>query len=161
MAPVLTKSERGDLRRETNLTHHGEYRCGKNRKHKMLKHTLLSAEGILILEPADALEVADFEAVVHDIDPYLAEHDSLAGVMIFAKAFPGWSNLEAAIGHLQLIQNYHTKIQRLAIVSDNGLLSALPSFAAHLVHPEVNHFSESEYEDALQWLREVAVTVGP
>ena len=99
------------------------------------------------------MEAADFKAVVHDIDPYLAEHESLAGVMVFAKAFPGWLNLEAAISHLQLIENYHQKIQRLAIVSDNGLLSALPKFAAHLVHPDVRHFSESEYEDALSWLR--------
>lgn len=120
----------------------------------MLKHTLLTGEGILILEPSEALEAADFEAVIHDIDPYLAEHESLAGVMIFAKAFPGWLNLEAAISHLQLIENYHQKIKRLAIVSDNGLLSALPKFAAHLVHPDVKHFSESEYEDALSWLKE-------
>ncbi|TWU46865.1 SpoIIAA family protein [Rubripirellula reticaptiva] len=119
----------------------------------MLKHTLLSHEGILILEPSETLEATDFEAVVQDIDPYLAEHDSLAGVMIFVKAFPGWLNLEAAIGHLQLVANYHANIQRLAIVSDNGLLTALPTFAAHLVHPHVKHFSESEYEDALGWLK--------
>lgn len=67
----------------------------------MLKHTLLSSEGILILEPSDALQAADFEAVVHDMDPYLAEHGSLAGVMILAKAFPGWLNLEAALGWLK------------------------------------------------------------
>lgn len=119
----------------------------------MLKHTLLSAEGILILEPSGALESADFDAVIHDMDLYLAEHDSLAGVMICAKVFPGWMNLEAAISHLRLIENYHHKITRLAIVSDNGLLAALPEFAAHLLHPDVKHFSESEYEDALQWLK--------
>lgn len=119
----------------------------------MLKHTLLSAEGILILEPSAPLEAADFEAVIHDIDPYLEEHSSLNGAMIFAAAFPGWMNLEAAVSHLQLITNYHHKIQRLAIVSDNGLLTALPEFAEHLLHPVVRHFSESEYEDALQWLR--------
>ena len=119
----------------------------------MLKHTLLSDEGILILEPSGALEAADFEAVIHDMDPYLAEHGSMTGVMIFAKAFPGWLNLEAAIAHLQLIERFHQKIKRLAIVSDNGLLSALPTFAAHLVHPDVKHFSESEYEVALSWLK--------
>ena len=81
----------------------------------MLKHTLPSGEGILILEPSEALE--------------------------------------AAIAHLQLIERYHQKIKRLAIVSDNGLLSALPIFAAHLVHPDVKHFPESEYEDALSWLK--------
>jgi hypothetical protein len=126
----------------------------------MLKHTLLSTEGILILEPSGALESTDFEAVVHDMDPYLAEHGSLAGVIIVAKAFPGWMNLEAAISHLQTIDTYHQKIKRLAIVSDNGLLTALPTFAAHLVHPDVQHYSESEYEDALQWLQEVVVLAG-
>ena len=125
----------------------------------MLKHTLLSAEGILILEPSGSLEAADFSGHPR-YDPYLDKHASLAGVMIFAKAFPGWMNLEAAISHLQLIENYHQKIKRLAIVSDNGLLSALPKFVAHLVHPDVKHFSEPEYEDALSWLQEAAVPAG-
>ena len=119
----------------------------------MLKHTLLVPEGILILEPSAPLEAADFEAVTHEIDPYLAEHDTLAGVMIFAKAFPGWLNLEAAIAHLQLIKSYHPKIKKLAVVSDNGLLAELPKIVAQLVHPEVKHFSEAAYEDALRWLR--------
>ena len=110
----------------------------------MHKHKLLLPDGILIPEPADALEAADFEAVINEMDPYLAKHDSLAGVMSFAKSFPGWLNFEAAISHLQLIENYHHKNKRLAIVSDNGLLSALPKFAAHLVHPDVKHFSEPE-----------------
>tara|TARA_R110002111_G_scaffold130528_1_gene195319 strand:+ start:431 stop:553 length:123 start_codon:yes stop_codon:yes gene_type:complete len=39
------------------------------------------------------LEEAGFEAVIHNMALYLAEHDSLAGVMTFAKAFPGWLNL--------------------------------------------------------------------
>ena len=123
----------------------------------MLKHTLLLPEGILILEPTSPLGAADFEAVAHEIDPYLAEHGTLAGVMVLAKAFPGWLNLEAAIAHLQLIESYHQEIKRLAVVSDNGLLAELPKIVAQLVHPEVKHFSESEYEDALSWLRKAAV----
>jgi hypothetical protein len=126
----------------------------------MLKHKLLLPEGILILEPSSPLETADFEAVAHEVDPYLAEHDALAGVMIFAKAFPGWKNLEAAIAHLQLIESYHRKIKKLAVVSDNGLLAELPRIVAQLVHPDVKHFSESEYGDALSWLREAAIRVG-
>ena len=42
-----------------------------------------------------------FKAVADEIDPYLAEHGALAGVLILAKAFPGWLNLEAAIAHLR------------------------------------------------------------
>ena len=119
----------------------------------MLKHKLLLPDGILILEPSSPLDAADFEAVANEIDPYLAEHGILAGVMIFAKAFPGWLNLEAAIAHLQLIESYHQKIKKLAVVSDNGLLAELPKIVGQLVHPDVKHFSESAYADALQWLR--------
>jgi hypothetical protein len=118
----------------------------------MLKHTLLSPEGILILEPSTPLEAADFEDLAREIDPYIAEH----GTLVYAKAFPGWSNLEAAIAHLRLIESYHQQIKRLAAVNDSGLLAELPKFVAHLLHPEVKHFSESEYEDALSWLREAA-----
>ena len=127
----------------------------------MLKHKLLLPEGILILEPSSPLEPVDFEAVTQEIDPYLAEHDTLAGVMVFDKAFPGWLNLEAAIAHLQLIESYHQKIKKLAVVSDNGLLAELPKIVAQLVHPEVEHFSESEYEDALRWLRKAPVPATP
>ncbi len=123
----------------------------------MLKHTLIAAEGILILEPSSPLETADFEAVARDIDPYLVDNGSLTGVLIVAKAFPGWLNLEAAIAHLRLIESYHQRIKKLAIVSDNGLLKQLPKFAAHLLRPEVKHFSESEYEEAMEWIREVPV----
>jgi len=95
----------------------------------MLKHTLLATEGILILEPSGPLETADFEAVIDDIEPYLVTHKALVGVMIFAKAFPGWLNLESAISHLQLIERFHQKIKRLAIVSDNGLMEGTHSLA--------------------------------
>ncbi len=120
----------------------------------MLKHSLISAEEILILEPSDPLEAANIEAVPHDIDPYIAEDGSLPGVLIFAKAFPGWLNLEAAIAYLQLIDRHHQMIHKLAVVIDNGLLAKLPHFAVHLLHPEVKHFSEDAYEDALSWLQE-------
>lgn len=123
----------------------------------MLHHKLLSPEGILILEPSAPLASADFQNLAHEIDPYIAEHGTLSGVLIYARAFPGWLNLEAAISHLQLIETYHQKIKKLAVVSDNGLLTELPEIVAQLVHPEVKHFSESAYEDALSWLREATI----
>lgn len=119
----------------------------------MLKHKLLSQEGILILEPSAALEAADFEDLTREIDPYIAEHGTLNGVLVHARAFPGWLNLEAAVAHVRLIESHHKKIKRLAVVSDSVLLTELPKLAGHLLHPEVRHFSESAYEDALQWLR--------
>ena len=122
----------------------------------MLNHKLLSPEGILVLEPTAPLEAADFEGLAHEIDPYITEHGKLPGLMIHAKVFPGWVNLEAAIAHLRFIESHHQKIRRLAVVSDSGLLTELPKIAAHLVRAEVKHFPESAYQAALHWLGEAA-----
>ena len=42
----------------------------------------------------------------------------------------------------------------LAMVTDSKLLGELPKIAAHLVHVQVKHFSESQHDDALRWLKE-------
>jgi hypothetical protein len=115
----------------------------------MLEHQLLLPEGILILEPDAPLEAADFESLDREIDPYIAEHGKLSGLMIHAKAFPGWANLEAFFAHMQFIKSHHQKIVRLAMVTDSKVLEELPKIAAHLVHVQVKHFSESQHEDAL------------
>ena len=120
----------------------------------MLKHQLLLPEGILILEPDAPLEAADFEGLIREIDPYIAEHGKLSGLMIRAKAFPGWANFDAFLAHMQFIKSHHQKIVRLAMVTDSKLLGELPKIAAHLVHVQVKHFSESQHEDALRWLKE-------
>jgi len=118
----------------------------------MLNHKLLLPEGILILEPKERLEATDFEGLAREIDPYIAEHGKLPGLMIHAEAFPGWVNLEAFLTHMRFIASHHQKLQRLAVVTDSSLLAELPKFAAHLVETEVRHFPESAYEDALRWL---------
>ena len=118
----------------------------------MLNHQLISSQGILVLEPTSPLEAADFEDLAREIDPFIAKHRHLSGVLVHAKAFPGWANLQAALAHMRFIESHHQKIQRLAVVTDNILLTELPKFAAHLLHPEVKHFSEAAYENALQWL---------
>jgi hypothetical protein len=55
---------------------------------------------------------------------------------------------------MQFIKSHHQKIVRLAMVTDSKLLGELPKIAAHLVHVQVKHFSESQHDDALRWLKE-------
>ena len=50
-------------------------------------------------------------------------------------------------------KSHYRKIGRMALVTDSKLLEELPRIAGHLVHGEVKHFSESEYEAALSWLK--------
>jgi hypothetical protein len=122
----------------------------------MLSHKLLLPEGILVLEPAAPLQAADFEGLAHEIDPYIAEHGKLPGLMIHARAFPGWANLDAFLAHMRFIESHHQKIHRLAVVTNSSLLTEVPKIAAHLVRAEVKQFPESAYEDALRWLRDAA-----
>jgi hypothetical protein len=119
----------------------------------MLNHKLLSPDGILILEPSAPLEAADFAALAKEIDPYIAKHGKLPGLMIHAKAFPGWLNLEAFLAHMRFIEGHLQNVNKLAIVSDNHILTEVPRIVGHLVRAEVKHFPESDYDAALQWLK--------
>lgn len=118
----------------------------------MLNHELDTEQGILVLSPEAPLSSQDFATITEEIDPYIAKHGKLRGVLIRAHAFPGWSNLDAAISHMRFIESHHQNIERLAVVSDNRWLTELPKFASHLVHPKVEHFSEAKYDAAIQWL---------
>lgn len=122
----------------------------------MLDHKLLLPDGILVLEPKAPLEEADFAAVAAEVEPYIAEHGSLPGLLLYAQSFPGWVNLEAALAHVRFIESHHQKVRRIAVVSDNPLLAEMPKFIAHLVHPEIKHFAESANDAALDWLRQKA-----
>jgi len=52
----------------------------------MLRAELLRDQGILILTPEGALEAADFARLAQEVDPFLAAHGTLNGVMICASA---------------------------------------------------------------------------
>jgi hypothetical protein len=119
----------------------------------ILNHKFVLPEGILILEPESPLVAADFAALGRQIDPYIAAHGNLPGLMIHAKVFPGWTNLKAFLAHVRFIEGHLQKVHKLAVVSDSPVLGEVPKIVAPLVHAEVKHFPESEYEAALQWLK--------
>ena len=114
----------------------------------MVDHELLPAEGILILRPKGRLEAADFENLAREVDPYIEANGHLHGLMIAAEAFPGWSDFAAFVAHLRFVRDHHTKIERVAVVSDSGFLSAAPKVAGHFVRADLRHFPQSQGEAA-------------
>lgn len=120
----------------------------------MLNHTLLKPEGILVLEPDSPLAAADFENLAQEIDPFIAEHGKLPGLMIHATRFPGWQNLDAFRAHMQFVKHHIREVHRIAFVSDSSLLAEIPRIVDHLVKAEIKCFPQSEYDRALQWLKE-------
>ncbi|BBO32268.1 STAS/SEC14 domain-containing protein [Lacipirellula parvula] len=119
----------------------------------MIKHQLMTAEGILILTPSGPLELNDFSILAREVETYIAMHGSLAGLMIHAESFPGWASLDSFVAHIRFIEDHHQKVRRLALVSDSEFLTGMSKLIAQLVHPEVKHFSESEYDNAMRWLK--------
>lgn len=119
----------------------------------MVNHELLEDDGILIIRPEGALEATDFQTIAEEVDPYIEAHGKLHGLMIDAASFPGWKDFAALVAHLKFVKGHHQKIDKIAAVSDSSFLSIAPQIASHFVQADVRHFSQSQRDEALAWLR--------
>jgi hypothetical protein len=63
----------------------------------MMAHELQRDRGILIVKPEGPLEQKDFEALAGEVDPYIEAQGQLNGLLISAKAFPGWKDFAALV----------------------------------------------------------------
>lgn len=119
----------------------------------MLRFDLLQDDGILVVEPRDALTADDFRAIARVIDPYIEEHGKLTGLLVDAPSFPGWDSFGALIEHLKFVRDHHRRIDRVAAVTDNEFLKIAPRIAEHFAHPEIRVFPSAERAQALAWLQ--------
>ena len=118
----------------------------------MLAHQLDRNTGILTLAPSGPIAADDFAAVAADVDPWIAQHGELRGVLVQAKAFPGWEDFAAFLGHVGFVRTHVGKIRRVAICSDSTFLTIAPQIAKLFVHAEVRHFGYAEVDAAAAWL---------
>jgi hypothetical protein len=118
----------------------------------MLDYELLPDRKVLIVEPRDALETADFERLVAAVDPFIEKSGGLNGLMIYSDSFPGWDDFQALLSHIRFIGQHHHAIRRVAFVTDSAVLTLLPQIASHFVAADVRHFRHADREAALDWL---------
>jgi hypothetical protein len=118
----------------------------------MIKSELLRDQGVLIIAPDGPIEKADFKRLANEIDPVIASKGKLAGVMIYAKSFPGWDSFGAFVSHLKFVADHHRQIERIAAVTDSGLRTIVPRIAQHFVKPEIRVFDFAQKAEALDWL---------
>jgi hypothetical protein len=117
-----------------------------------LDFELLKESGVLVLEPQDELEAADFERVAAVVDPYIVSHGGLSGIVVVTEKFPGWDDFAAMTAHFRFVREHHDKVQRVALVTSDRFLAALPRLAARFVAAEVRHFPLEEREQAIEWV---------
>jgi tRNA U38,U39,U40 pseudouridine synthase TruA len=121
----------------------------------MLNYDLQEDTGILVLKPEGKLEAADFTTLASRVDAYLEGHDILHGVLIHAKAFPGWKDFSALLAHLKFVRRHHQRIEKIAVVADGGFATVMPNLASHFVHAQVRHFELEREDAAWDWLAQI------
>jgi len=125
----------------------------------MIHYELLSDKGIVIVTPAGPLEKGDFEKLAQAVDPLIESQGRLTGLMIYVESFPGWSDFGALVAHLKFIKDHHRQVERVAAVTDSGILSILPQLANHFVRAEVRHFDYGDKDKALAWLADTGFRI--
>jgi len=107
---------------------------------------------ILILEPQAILTKDDFIHLATVVDPYFEAGNTLKGLMIKTKNFPGWDSLSALKEHLTFIKQHHKKIDKLAFVTDSSFIDAIKTITSAFVHPKIKEFHYAQADEALSWL---------
>lgn len=129
------------------------YNEGQHLESHMLNYSIMQAEGILLLEPSAPLTKEDFGSLSADVDAYLSEHARLHGVMVRAKAFPGWQNFGGFTAHMHFVREHHKQVERVAVVTDNPLAGVAELLGKHFTSAEFKHFPFADDAKALEWLK--------
>jgi hypothetical protein len=117
-----------------------------------LTFEFLAEQGVLILNPHGELEAADFERIAAEIDPQIANKGTLKGVIICADHFPGWDDMSAMAAHFYFLRDHRKYFKRLAIVSDDRVMSMVPHLANHFIVKEARHFPKGSKSEAITWV---------
>ncbi|HTR52782.1 MAG TPA: STAS/SEC14 domain-containing protein [Kofleriaceae bacterium] len=116
-----------------------------------IEHHLLAGPGVLVVEVARPLRREDFEALAATADSWIEAHGALAGVVIHARAFPGWENLAGMVRHIRFVRDHHRHVKRIALAIDGELPELAARVAEHFVAAEVRIFHHAELERATAW----------
>jgi len=118
----------------------------------MLGYRLEPRNGVVILTPRGRLAASDFASLALTVDPWIEDHGKLRGIMIDAKAIPHWDDVDAMLAHLRFVRRHHRFVERVAVVTDEPLLEALPAMVRLFTGADVRRFAPQKRRAALAWL---------
>jgi hypothetical protein len=120
----------------------------------LLDRSILENDGIVVLWPDTTPTDEDIDDARAQVDLYLENNASIHGVLI-----AGWEGFAGLIDHVRFVRDYHTKIERVALVTDTYFPPGADALAKHFLEATIKHFSYADYDKALKWLK--APEVGP
>ncbi len=118
----------------------------------MLDVQIDTEKNIVLVHPQGPLSAADFRAATEMIDPYLEKVGPLAGLIIHSKDFPGWDSFAALCSHLRFVKDHHSKVKKVAIVTDSIFGDLGEKLATHFVSAEIKSFPFDKLEEAKTWI---------
>lgn len=118
----------------------------------MLNVVLYEDEGIAILEPDGELTENDFLKAAAMIDPYIAKHEKLNGIIIHVESFPWWDSFGAMITHFEFVKGHHKNVSKVAFATDSPIGTIAEHIANHFVNAQIKSFGYNELEQAKSWI---------
>ena len=119
----------------------------------MIEVKLNKDTGIVTVVPSAPLNKEDFIHLANEVDPYIEKEGKLNGLIIQVKSFPGWEDFAGLISHLHFIREHHKKIEKVAAVSDNRIVSIMPQIVDHFVNAKVKYFPYESLDEAIMWVQ--------
>jgi hypothetical protein len=109
--------------------------------------------GIVTVTPSAPLDEKDFALLASEVDPYIEKEGKLNGLIIQVESFPGWEDFAGLISHLKFVREHHTKIEKVAAVSDGRIVSIMPKIVDHFVNAKVKYFPYESLDEAISWVQ--------
>jgi hypothetical protein len=106
------------------------------------------------VRPSGPLSDEDIATVRAALADAVAETTEVKGLLIDAAAFPGYEDFAAFTAHVDMVRRYHSRIAKVAFVSDAAFASAAEMFAQTVLGIEARHFSADDRDRALAWLED-------
>ncbi len=120
----------------------------------MININLDEQQSILYVKPTSALNAKDFAQLSDTINNYVKQHGTLKGFLIETERFPGWDNINAFFAHMKFIKNHHTKIQKIALVTNSKFASTAEKYIGPYIKAKIKHFPHGQAESAKQWIEQ-------
>lgn len=104
------------------------------------------------MQPKSAIGSDDFTDLTKAVDAHIAATGDLVGVLIDARAFPGWRSFGAMVNHFRFIHDHRQRVKKVALVTDSPMGDVAQHLASHFVSADVRHFPQRQLEQARRWL---------
>ena len=118
---------------------------------RSVTYKLIPESNVLLVEPHGSLAVDDFDAIAAAVDAWIDNGHELAGIVVHARAFPGWESLGSMLRHVRFVRDQQRRVRRVAIAVDGKLAKLAPSLVETFVSAQVQHFGYEELDRALEW----------